>query len=110
MTSLREIARPLGRRRDLLEEFLLRLEPRVLALREGHFDVAGWHDRQVTTGRLVRLGGHGRRAAQEVLAVGVDGASGALIVRRPGGRAGARGALRRGRWGPAGRRPAGVTP
>ncbi len=27
----------------------------LLALRDGHFDVAGWHDRQVTTGRTVRI-------------------------------------------------------
>jgi BirA family biotin operon repressor/biotin-[acetyl-CoA-carboxylase] ligase len=84
MTSLREVA---GRSVDagiLLEEFLLRLEPRVLALREGRFDVAGWHDRQVTTGRMVRLEATGGEA-EEALAVGVDGASGALIVRDPAG-------------------------
>jgi len=84
MTSLRDVA---GRSVDsdaLLEEFLLRLEPRVLALREGRFDVSGWHERQVTTGRLVRLQGSGGEA-QEALAVGVDGASGALIVRDPAG-------------------------
>jgi BirA family biotin operon repressor/biotin-[acetyl-CoA-carboxylase] ligase len=84
MTSLSEVA---GRSVDaetLLEEFLLRLEPRVLALREGRFDVAGWHDRQVTTGRLVRLEGSGGEA-EEALAVGVDGVSGALIVRSPAG-------------------------
>jgi BirA family biotin operon repressor/biotin-[acetyl-CoA-carboxylase] ligase len=84
MTSLRDLS---GRSVDaaaLLEEFLLRLEPRVLALREGRFDVAGWHDRQLTTGRLVRLGGGGEEA-REVLAVGVDGASGALIVRNAEG-------------------------
>ena len=39
----------------LLDAFLVRLEARLLALRDGHFDVAGWHDRQVTTGRAVRI-------------------------------------------------------
>jgi BirA family biotin operon repressor/biotin-[acetyl-CoA-carboxylase] ligase len=81
MTSLREVS---GGRTvsagDLLAAFLDRLELRLLALREGRFDVAGWHDRQVTTGRMVRLEGTGA-AAEEVVAVGVDGATGALIVR-----------------------------
>jgi BirA family biotin operon repressor/biotin-[acetyl-CoA-carboxylase] ligase len=83
MTSLREVSggRPIDTD-QLLDAFLLRLEPRVLALRDGHFDVAGWHDRQVTTGRMVRLeeldGG-----ASEVRAVGVDGATGALLVEDP---------------------------
>jgi BirA family biotin operon repressor/biotin-[acetyl-CoA-carboxylase] ligase len=80
MTSLREASRgrPVGSG-DLLTAFLLRLEPRVLALRDGYFDVAGWHDRQVTTGRMVRLE-MPDGAVQEVQAVGVDGASGALLV------------------------------
>ncbi len=88
MTSLREASR--GRPVDaaeLLAAFLLRLEPRVLALRDGHFDVAGWHDRQVTTGRMVRIE-MPDGAAREVRAVGVDGASGALLVEdaaAPGG-------------------------
>ena len=88
MTSLREASR--GRPIDsdlLLAAFLLRLEPRVLALRDGHFDVAGWHDRQVTTGRMVRIE-MPDGSAQEVRAVGVDGASGALLVEdaaAPGG-------------------------
>jgi BirA family biotin operon repressor/biotin-[acetyl-CoA-carboxylase] ligase len=84
MTSLRAISgRPVDTGR-LLDEFLMRLEPRVLSLREGRFDVAGWHDRQATTGRLVRLEATGGEA-EEALAVGVDGASGALIVRDPAG-------------------------
>ena len=64
MTSLREVSR--GRpvdSGDLLDAFLLRLEPRVLALRDGHFDVAGWHDRQVTTGRDGPARDAGRRRA-----------------------------------------------
>ena len=84
MTSLREISggRPIDTT-ELLDAFLQRLEPRVLALREGHFDVAGWHDRQVTTGRMVRLEGSGGEA-EEVRAVGVDGVTGALLVENPG--------------------------
>jgi hypothetical protein len=48
-------------------------------LRDGHFDVAGWHSRQITTGRTVELlmpDG----STERVRAVGVDGTSGALIV------------------------------
>lgn len=83
MTSLREVSggRPIDTA-ELLDAFLLRLEPRVLALRDGHFDVAGWHDRQVTTGRMVRLEGSDGEA-EEVRAVGVDGVSGALLVENP---------------------------
>ena len=80
MTSLRELAR--GRPVDsnaLLDAFLNRLEARVEALRDGYFDVEGWHQRQLTTGRKVRVDMpdgtaiHGR-------AVGVDGSTGALLV------------------------------
>ena len=80
MTSLSEVSH--GRPIDsdaLLDGFLGRLEPRVVALRDGHFDVAGWHDRQVTTGRTVRVEmPDGTSSA--VRSVGVDGATGALIV------------------------------
>jgi BirA family biotin operon repressor/biotin-[acetyl-CoA-carboxylase] ligase len=84
MTSLREVSggRPVDAT-ELLEAFLLRLEPRLLALREGRFDVAGWHARQVTTGRLVNLELPDGEA-QQARAVGVDGASGALLVEDPG--------------------------
>jgi BirA family biotin operon repressor/biotin-[acetyl-CoA-carboxylase] ligase len=80
MSSLREVSggRPIDSN-ALLDGFLLRLEPRVLALREGHFDVSAWHARQVTTGRRVRIE-MPDGATQEARAVGVDGASGALIV------------------------------
>ena len=83
MTSLREVSggRPIDTD-QLLDAFLQRLEPRVLALRDGHFDVAGWHDRQVTTGRMVRLEELDGEAI-EVRAVGVDGATGALLVEDP---------------------------
>ena len=63
----------------VLDEFLLRLEPRVLALRDGHFDVAGWHSRQVTTGRAIRIE-MPDGSTQRGTAVGVDGATGALLV------------------------------
>ena len=84
MTSLREVSggRPIDTS-ELLDAFLLRLEPRVLALRDGHFDVAGWHDRQVTTGRMVRLQESGS-AAEYLRAVSVDGVTGALLVEDPG--------------------------
>ena len=83
MTSLHEVSggRPIDAE-QLLDAFLVRLEPRVLALRDGHFDVAGWHDRQVTTGRMVRLEGFGGNA-EDLRAVGVDGATGALLVEDP---------------------------
>jgi BirA family biotin operon repressor/biotin-[acetyl-CoA-carboxylase] ligase len=80
MTSLSEVSR--GRPIDseaLLDGFLLRLEPRVVALRDGHFDVAGWHDRQVTTGRSVQIEMPGG-TIETGGAVGVDGATGALII------------------------------
>ena len=80
MTSLRVASG--GRPIDaaiLLDGFLSRLEARIEALRVGRFDVGDWAARQVTTGRLVRLEGHAH-AAEECLAVGVDPATGALIV------------------------------
>jgi len=88
MTSLREVAhdRPIDND-ALLVAFLLHLEPRVLALRDGHFDVAGWHDRQVTTGRDVRVE-MPDGSAVTARAVGVDGVTGALLVEdedAPGG-------------------------
>jgi len=80
MTSLREASggRPIDRD-VLLAGFLARLETRLEALRGGQFDIYGWAGRQVSTGRIVRLdrpdGGHAL-----VRAVGVDGASGAILV------------------------------
>ena len=63
----------------MLDGFLSRLEARVEALRIGRFDVGDWAVRQLTTGRRVRLEGHGP-LAEERLAVGVDPATGALLV------------------------------
>jgi BirA family biotin operon repressor/biotin-[acetyl-CoA-carboxylase] ligase len=80
MTSLYEASggRPIDHGR-LLEAFLDRLEPRVMALRDGRFDAGGWLARQATNGRLVRLGLPGD-GSEIVRAVGVDPASGALLV------------------------------
>jgi BirA family biotin operon repressor/biotin-[acetyl-CoA-carboxylase] ligase len=80
MTSLREASggRPIHLAL-LLDGFLSRLEARVEALRAGRFDVGDWVARQLTTGRLVRLEGHGP-VVEERLAVGVDPATGALLV------------------------------
>jgi BirA family transcriptional regulator, biotin operon repressor / biotin---[acetyl-CoA-carboxylase] ligase len=80
MTSLREASG--GRSIDparLLAAFLTRLERRVEALRGGRFDEADWLDRQLTTGRLVRLVGHDG-TEETVRAVRSDPVSGALVV------------------------------
>jgi BirA family biotin operon repressor/biotin-[acetyl-CoA-carboxylase] ligase len=89
MTSLREAAS--GRPVEpvvLLDAFVAHLEPRIEALRAGGFDGAGWAGRQVTTGRTIRFetpaGEESRRA------LGVDIASGALIVEDPAVPAGQR--------------------
>ena len=89
MTSLREASggRPIDRD-ALLNGFLGRLETRLAALRGGRFDVAGWTDRQVTTGHVVTLAGLDG-STSSVRALGVDGASGALVIEAidPDGRA-----------------------
>jgi BirA family transcriptional regulator, biotin operon repressor / biotin---[acetyl-CoA-carboxylase] ligase len=87
MTSLREASR--GRpvsAEALLDAFLLHLEPRVIGLRDDHFDVAGWHERQVTTGRTVRID-MPDGTSEVARAVGVDGATGALLVEGAAGAA-----------------------
>jgi BirA family biotin operon repressor/biotin-[acetyl-CoA-carboxylase] ligase len=90
MTSLGEASggRPIDRE-ALMDGFLLRLEPRVEALRAGRFPVDDWFARQVTTGRLVRLAEHGREP-EEVRALGLDPATGALLVADPGSPGGER--------------------
>jgi BirA family transcriptional regulator, biotin operon repressor / biotin---[acetyl-CoA-carboxylase] ligase len=87
MTSLREASagRPIDRE-ALLRAFLDRLEGRIEALRAGYFDVADWAGRQATTGRRVVLEPVDGAAPQPVLAVGVDGATGALLVEDGGDR------------------------
>lgn len=77
MTSLREASggRPIDAE-TLLDAFLERVEVRIGALRDGVFDVAGWTDRQATTGRRVTLDAD----EEPVEALGVDNATGALVV------------------------------
>ena len=79
MTSLAAIGNRWIRHDELLEAFLAALEPRVDAMRTGFFDGAAWVDRQVTTGRLVRLIEHGAEPTV-VRALGADAETGALIV------------------------------
>jgi BirA family biotin operon repressor/biotin-[acetyl-CoA-carboxylase] ligase len=83
MTSLRVASngRPIDPN-ELLDGFVSLLEARVEALRAGRFDVGDWAARQVTTGRQVRLEGHAH-VAEECRAVGVDPATGALLVADP---------------------------
>ncbi len=66
----------------LLDAFLGRLEVRTGALRGGRFDVADWTDRQITTGRIVRLES-ADRGVESVRALGVDPISGAIVVADP---------------------------
>ena len=90
MTSLREASR--GRPIDpatLLAAFLSRLEVRIDALRSGRFDMAGWSDRQLTTGREIELEQpDGRRRRH--LALAVDAESGGLVVEDSGASSGER--------------------
>ena len=106
MTSLREASN--GRPIDhvaLLDAFLGRLEVRIEALRGGRFDVGDWTARQVTTGRTVTLvdpNGTGTAVA----ALGVDAASGGLVIADPSAASGERtvlvGEVRHVRVGPVG--------
>jgi BirA family biotin operon repressor/biotin-[acetyl-CoA-carboxylase] ligase len=81
MTSLREASggRPIDRD-ALLEAFGARLEGRMAALRTGFFDIAGWSERQATTGRLVTLESGDGSATEPLLAAAVDGTTGALVL------------------------------
>lgn len=79
MTSLRELTGGPVDREAILGGFLSELESNVTALRAGHFDSAGWTSRQVTTGREVTLSWPDG-STQTRRALGVDDASGALIV------------------------------
>jgi BirA family biotin operon repressor/biotin-[acetyl-CoA-carboxylase] ligase len=83
MTSLHDASggRPIDRP-ALLDAFLARLEPAVTALRDGRFDVGAWTSRQLTNGRSVRLE-RPDGSGEIVQALGVDGASGALVVADP---------------------------
>ncbi len=66
---------------EVLEDFLRSVEPRIEALRAGAFDATAWAERQVTTGRQVRLVAPDGDAS--VRALGVDPVSGGLIVEDP---------------------------
>lgn len=83
MTSLHEASG--GRPIDLallLDAFTARVEPRIVALRGGRFGLDDWVERQVTTGRDVRLD-ELDGSARVVRALGVDARSGALVVADP---------------------------
>jgi BirA family biotin operon repressor/biotin-[acetyl-CoA-carboxylase] ligase len=84
MTSLHELSggRPIDRD-ALLEGFLDRLEPRYEALRTGRFDSGAWSSRQRQTGRAVEVATGGRSISGR--AIGVDPATGALLVEGPEG-------------------------
>ena len=80
MTSLRELAggHPIHNA-TLLAAFTDRLEPAVDALRgAGWFDARSWSDRQLTTGRTVRI--ERSEGTEIVRALGVEPATGALVV------------------------------
>jgi BirA family transcriptional regulator, biotin operon repressor / biotin---[acetyl-CoA-carboxylase] ligase len=85
MTSLTDASG--GRPVDLallLDGFLSRLEVRIELLRGGRFDVADWASRQLTTGREVEL--HlPDGTVERHTALGVDAASGALVIDASGG-------------------------
>jgi BirA family biotin operon repressor/biotin-[acetyl-CoA-carboxylase] ligase len=84
MTSLRTAAgdRPIDTV-AVEEAFLARLEARILALHDGRFDDRAWADRQVTTGRAVEIA-MPDGATESVVATGVDGTTGALLVQGRG--------------------------
>jgi BirA family transcriptional regulator, biotin operon repressor / biotin---[acetyl-CoA-carboxylase] ligase len=83
MTSLRSASgdRPIELAR-LVDAFTSRLESRIEALSDGRFDVAGWADRQITTGRRIDLVRPDDRV-ESVLASGVDGIGGGLRIAAP---------------------------
>jgi BirA family biotin operon repressor/biotin-[acetyl-CoA-carboxylase] ligase len=74
---------------DLLAAFMARLEPRIEALRDGRFDVSDWTARQLVRRTPVRLvQGADVADGEDVVAIGVDPLTGALVVEdaaAPGG-------------------------
>lgn len=78
MTSLRAVSRRPVDDDVLLDAFLGGLATSLTDLRAGWFDGPVWADRQVTTGRTVRL--ERPDATETVRATGVDPATGALLV------------------------------
>ena len=80
MTSLRAMNRDEPIDADaLLDAFVDRLSVSVDLLRGGIFDVRGWIDRQVTTGRSIELVDHDG-TIRHLMAVGVDPQTGALRI------------------------------
>ena len=76
----------------LLDAWIDRLEARIEALRAGRFDVADWTARQLIRRMRVRLA-HGTDPAdtgEEVLAIGADPLTGALVVEDPSAEGGER--------------------
>ncbi|HYM83504.1 MAG TPA: biotin--[acetyl-CoA-carboxylase] ligase [Candidatus Dormibacteraeota bacterium] len=90
MTSLRVACggRPVDRAM-ILDAFTSRLEPRVEALRDGRFDIAGWLERSATTGRDVELL-HPDGRLERARSVGLDSVTGALVLHDPAGPGGER--------------------
>ena len=82
MTSLHEASGTPIDNDELLEAFIARLESSIVALRAGRFDATAWSDRQLTTGRWVRLS-FPDGSSSDLPAVGVDTRSGALLVVDP---------------------------
>ena len=79
--------RPIGRD-VLLDGFVARLDARIEALRAGRFAVGDWDARQLFRRTPVRLV-HGTTVAdagdaEDVVAIGVDPITGALVVEDPG--------------------------
>ncbi len=89
MTSLQESA---GRPIDhdaLLDAFLAQFEAGLDALRERRFDAAAWAERQLTSGRQVELVAPDGTVTS-IRALGVDAATGALVVEDDGAPTGER--------------------
>jgi BirA family biotin operon repressor/biotin-[acetyl-CoA-carboxylase] ligase len=90
MTSLHELSGGVAVDAGvLLDAFLVTVEPAILALRRGQFDVDAWSSRQVTTGHEIAVetpDGSVTRA----LTLGVDTETGGLVLADPFGREGER--------------------
>ena len=78
MTSLRAVSHWPVDDDALLDAFLAGLETSLTELRAGRFDGPAWADRQVTTGRTVRI--ERSDTTETIRATGVDPATGALLV------------------------------
>jgi BirA family biotin operon repressor/biotin-[acetyl-CoA-carboxylase] ligase len=90
MTSLQVASN--GRPIDLpalFAAFIDRVEARTIALRDGHFDIAGWVGRQLTSGRPVRIE-LPDGTSLDTRALGVDAGSGGLVIEDPAASGGER--------------------